>query len=84
MTKAQKYESEIMKLHDNAPMGFNPDFRAGLSESVSNEYSEYCEENPDVTREERKIEYRRIHDSLRNQFPSRRELSQVIGHDLTK
>jgi hypothetical protein len=59
-----------------APPAFNPDFRAGIGKAVSAEYTEYCEENPDKTQEDRKAEYQRIYARLLPKFPSVRELSQ--------
>ena len=75
-------EKHFENLHKNPPAGFNPDFRPGFGEAVSEAYAIMCEQNPNLTREQRKAEHKKISDALRPLFPSRRELSQKCPEDL--
>ena len=59
--------------HENPPPPFNLDARPGLADAVSKAHQEWCEEHPDITREERAAAYRQTYDRMRPSFPSHRE-----------
>lgn len=62
LCKAQKYENAIMSLHCEPSQQEKRTKK--LSDSVSREYAEFCENHPDSTQEQRKQAYARIHDRL--------------------
>ena len=62
------------KIHAMDVKGFNSNYRKGLGEAVSTQYSIYCETHPNKTREERKREYQKIHNSLVINYPSVHEI----------
>lgn len=64
-----------LALHNNPPAPFNPDFRPGFAEAHSKAHAEWCEANPDVSREERAAAYRESAERLRGQYPTVAELN---------
>jgi hypothetical protein len=61
------------QLH-NEPEAFNPDFREGLGEKLSEEYGKFCDENPNATQQERKDKHAQLRKELTPQYPSLKEL----------
>jgi len=74
MTNAQKYENTLMSLHTMEVIGLNPEYREGLSTAHSKIHDQWCKDNPNATREERKIAYRSSYDAIRDLYPSVKEL----------
>lgn len=62
-----------------SPFPFNPEFREGLGEAVSKAHQKWCDENPDVTRDERAKAYQNTYNKLLPNFQNVKE-----KHDSTK
>lgn len=66
-----------MKNNDwhEAPAPFNPEYREGLGEALSAEYTAWSLANPDHSREEGQAKYREIANRIRDNYPSVAEKS---------
>lgn len=62
LTQEQKYENAIMLLHCE-PTAQEKKTKK-LADSVSREYADFCENNPNSTQEQRKAAYAEIHDRI--------------------
>ena len=60
------------------PLPFNPDYREGFREELSKQHDIYCNANPNITVNQRKLAYKATAERLIPQFPSIREKVHIL------
>ena len=77
--KAKAIEAMFEKLHQNPPEPFNPSFRPGFGDALSQHYHIWCQGHEDSTQEERKLAYATLADKLAKIYPTIAEIKAKNG-----
>lgn len=78
MKKAIDMTKTFEALHKMNVPSFNLDYREGLCEAHRKIHDKWCQDNPNVTREERKIAYRESYNKIKSNFPSVKEIQERL------